>query len=209
MPSYKRIDGDYVITTLNNDDDVIVNTNTLKINGNLDVVGNLTYINVDELNVKDPFIVLNASDTGSFAANSGVLTHVTSSNFAGIRYSEDTDEWQVSSNTSASGETGNWIPIATGNTNAAGSNTEIQFNDGGSAFGASANLTFDKTTNKLTLQGHQIFGNIATAPDAVANAVAVYHNAEGSGGTGLYVKSPTVEDELVSKSKAIVFAIIF
>ena len=53
------------------------------------------------------------------------------------------------------------------------------------------------------------FGNIATAPTAVANSVAVFHNAEGSGGTGLYVKSPSVEDELVSKSKAIVFAIIF
>jgi hypothetical protein len=62
---------------------------------------------------------------------------------------------------------------------------------------------------KVTLQGHQVFGNIATAPAAVANSVAVYHNAKGSGGTGLYVKSPSVEDELVSKSKAIVFAIIF
>jgi hypothetical protein len=37
----------------------------------------------------------------------------------------------------------------------------------------------------------------------------VYNKAVGSGGTGLYVVSASVDDELVSKSKAIVFGIIF
>ena len=92
---------------------------------------------------------------------------------------------------------------------AGGANTNIQFNDGGTAFGGTANLTFDKTSNKVTLQGHQVFGNIGAAPANVANSVAVYNNAVGSGGTGLYVQSTSVSDELVSKSKAIVFAIIF
>jgi hypothetical protein len=59
------------------------------------------------------------------------------------------------------------------------------------------------------LNGVQTYGNIGTAPSAVANTVSVYHNALGSGGTGLYVKSPAVEDELVSRTKAIVFGIIF
>jgi len=39
--------------------------------------------------------------------------------------------------------------------------------------------------------------------------VALYSNAVGSGGTGLYFTSAAANDELVSKSKAIVFAIIF
>jgi hypothetical protein len=39
--------------------------------------------------------------------------------------------------------------------------------------------------------------------------VAVYNKAMGSGGTGLYVKNSQVNDELVSKSKAIVYVIIF
>ena len=209
MASYKRIDGDYTITTLNSADNVIVNTHTLEVNGNLDVVGNLTYINVSELNIQDPFILLNASNTGSYAANSGVLTHISNSVFAGIRYDSNTGEWQTSNNTSTSGETGTWTPIGTGSGGTpGGADTDIQFNDGGS-FGGNTDFTFDKATSRVTLQGHQVFGNIVSAPGAVANSVAVYHNAEGSGGTGLYVQSVTVEDELVSKSKAIVFAIIF
>lgn len=208
MAAYKRIDGDYNIITLNSEDNVIVDTHTLEVRGNLDVSGNLTYINVTELNVTDPFILLNASNTGSYASNAGVLTHKTATTFAGIRYNDTAGEWQISTSTSTSGETGTWVPIATGSTTAAGNTGEIQFNTSGS-FDASSNLAFDAGNSKLTLQGHEVLGNIATAPSAVANSVAIYHNAEGSGGTGVYVKSSTVEDELVSKSKAIVFAIIF
>jgi len=209
MASYKRIDGDYTITTINSEDNVIINTHTMEVYGNLDVSGNLTYINVTELNIRDPFILLNASNTGSYAANSGVLTHIDSTTFAGIRYNADSSQWELSDDTTASGETGTWSAISTGAGGTPGGvDTNVQFNDGGN-FGGNANLTFDKTVSKVTLQGHQVFGNIVSAPSAVANSVAVYHNAEGSGGTGLYVKSTTVEDELVSKAKAIVFAIIF
>jgi hypothetical protein len=61
----------------------------------------------------------------------------------------------------------------------------------------------------LTIQGHEAFGNIGTTPALVSNSVVVYNKAVGSGGTGLYVVSASVDDELVSKSKAIVFGIIF
>jgi hypothetical protein len=53
-----------------------------------------------------------------------------------------------------------------------------------------------------------VFANTAT-PANVANAVAVYSNVVGSGGTGLYFTSTSANDELVSKGKAIVYAIIF
>jgi len=42
-----------------------------------------------------------------------------------------------------------WIDV--GSVGVAGSNTQVQFNDGGSDFGASANFTFDKTTDTLTV----------------------------------------------------------
>jgi hypothetical protein len=209
MTTYKRIDGDYYIETINPGDRVYIDTDAVEISGNLNVAGNVTYINVTELNIKDPFILLNASNTGSYEANSGVLTHITSSTFAGIRYSADADEWQVSSNTSTSGETGTWTALATGSSvTPGGANTNIQFNDGGS-FGGNVNYSFDSSNSRVTINGHNVFGNIGTAPSAVANSVALYHNAEGSGGTGLYFRSTATEDELISKSKAIVFSIIF
>jgi hypothetical protein len=208
MTTYKRIDGDYYIQTVEPPiQKVYIDTDTT-VSGNLTVQGNLTYINVTELNVRDPFILLNSSNTGAYAANSGVLTHITSTDFAGIRYNTNTSQWELSNNTSTSGETGTWNPIASGNVTPAGLDTQIIFNQAG-AYAGNSNFTFDYTNAKVTIQGHEVFGNIGTAPAAVANAVAVYHNAEGSGGTGLYIKSIATQDELVSKSKAIVFSIIF
>jgi hypothetical protein len=117
--------------------------------------------------------------------------------------------WQISSSVYSNGAPVTaYANIATGNASVAGANTNIQFNDSGS-FGGSANLAFDQATNKLTIQGHEAFGNIGTTPATVSNSVVVYNKAVGSGGTGLYVVSASVDDELVSKSKAIVFGIIF
>lgn len=222
MATYKRVEGDYNIVTVNNSDNVIIDTHTVEVRGNLDVVGNLTYINVSELNVKDPFIVLNSSNTSSYAANAGVLTHIDSTTFAGIRYNSDLGRWQISGNTSATGETGVWDTLATANSAvlAAGSDTQVQFNQGG-VFGASSNLTFDYTANILQVDGdflatntisvgnHQIFANVSPDPDTVIDSAVLYHKPVGSGGTGLYVKTDTVDDELVSRAKAIVFGIIF
>lgn len=208
MSTYKRISGDYNIATLNAADNVSITTNTVLVNGNLEVAGNLSYINVEELTIRDPFIVLNTSNSAIYSANSGILTHKTASDYAGLRWNNISGQWEISANTSATGETGSWSAIGTGSGNAAGSNTQIQFNDAG-VFGASSKLTFDKVSGALTVQGHEVLGNIGSAPSAVANAVVIYNKAQGTGGTGVYVKSSTVDDELVSKTKAIIFGLIF
>jgi hypothetical protein len=184
---------------------VEITTHTVKVFGNLDVQGNITYIDTTELDITDPFITLAANNTGLYS-NVGILAQKSSgpNTYASLRWNTTSGTWQVSPDNST------FVNIATGNvaTTPGGANTNIQFNNVGS-FGGNVNYSFDVANAQVTLQGHQVFGNIATAPSAVANSVAVYHNITGSGGTGLYVKSPSVQDELVSKSKAIVFAIIF
>ena len=205
MATHKRVDGTYYINTVNNVDNVEITTHTVKVFGNLDVQGNITYIDTTELDITDPFITLAANNTGLYS-NVGILAQKSSgpATYASLRWNTTSNVWQVSSDNVT------FVNIATGNvsTTPGGVNTNIQFNNAGS-FGGNVNYSFDVANARVTLQGHQVFGNIATAPAAVANSVAVYHNITGSGGTGLYVKSPSVQDELVSKSKAIVFAIIF
>jgi hypothetical protein len=205
MATHKRVDGTYYINTINSVDNVEITTHTVKVFGNLDVQGNITYIDTTELDITDPFITLAANNTGAYS-NVGILAQKTSApnTFASLRWNTTSGTWQISPDNVT------FSDIAAGNTSTTpgGVNTDIQFNNAG-AFGGNVNYSFDVANARVTLQGHQVFGNIATAPAAVANSVAVFHNAEGSGGTGLYVKSPSVEDELVSKSKAIVFAIIF
>ena len=211
MPTYKRIDGDYTISTINSADNVVVFTNTLEVHGNLDVMGNLTYINVEELNIRDPFIVLNSSNTGSYAANSGILVHRTPSDYAGLRWSNVAVRWQVANSTSSSGETGSWANVLTEDDgqSAAGSNTEIQYNFNNN-FGASPTLTFDQSQDRLRLDGHQVFGNLVIDPTGVANAVSLWHTSQGSGGTGLYFRDGTdPAGELISRKRAVLYSIIF
>jgi hypothetical protein len=201
MSTYKNTSGDLTLTGNNGAATLTVNYSNTVFNGSLTYTGNLTTV--------DDFIVVAANNTGT-VTDMGLLAGINVANgqYAGLRFDATLNVWQISSNVSGLG-VGTYANILTtaSSANAAGSNTQIQFNQGG-AFGASGNLTFDYGNNKLTMLGYQVFGNTAT-PANVANAVALYSNVTGSGGTGLYFTSASANDELVSKSKSIVFAIIF
>ena len=213
MNTKKRIDGDYYIETVNDGDRVIINATAMAVNGNLEVAGNLTYINTEQLDVKDPFIMVNSSNTSTYQSNAGLLTHKTATTFAGIRYNTNDNKWELSTSTGTTGETGTWSEIGTAVAGSvAGANTQVQFNNSG-AFGASANFTFTDTS-QLNVGGNV---NVTTglqladsaAPGAVTNTTVLHGGIAGSGGTGVYFVDGTTVDELVSKSKAIVFGIIF
>ena len=205
MATYKDISGDWTIT-------VDGGVGTIYVNGNLDVSGNITY--VSEIAVNDAFIAVAANNDGSVTSMGLIATKLANTNYAGLRFNTITSEWEVSPSVY-----GNGAPITpystiftgSGNAFVAGADTEIQFNQGG-AFGASGNLTFDYSNNKLTVQGYEVFGNIGATPTAPSNAVALYNQAAGTGGTGLYVigTSPAINnDELVSVTKARLMAIIY
>jgi hypothetical protein len=57
----------------------------------------------------------------------------------------------------------NFIGNISGNIDAAGSNTWVQFNDTGDLLGASAGFTFTKTSNAVAITGNVTGGNINTA----------------------------------------------
>lgn len=213
MNTKKRIDGDYYIETINDGDRVIIQTTAMAVTGNLEVSGNLTYINTEQLDVKDPFILLNDSNTATYSSNSGIITHKTATSYAGLRFNTTDSRWEISTSTDTDGTSGTWNEIGTAAAGSvAGANTQVQFNNEGN-FGASANLTFTDT-NQLNIAGNV---NLTTglqladssAPGSVANTTVLYGNVSGSGGTGLYFVDGSTADELVSKSKAIVFGIIF
>ena len=183
MNTKKRIDGDYYIETINATDMVHIASNT-EIDGNLTVNGNVTYINTEQLDVKDPFVMVNMSNTATYASNAGLLTHKTATTFAGIRYNTNDNKWELSTSTGSTGETGTWSEIGTAvSGSVAGANTQVQFNNSG-AFGASANMTFTDTS-QLNLTGNV---NISTglqlkdsaAPGAVTDTTVLHGGVAGS-----------------------------
>jgi hypothetical protein len=215
MTTHKRISGDYIITTIQPQDYTRVNTHTLEVNGNLNVRGNLTYIEVTELRVDDPFITVAANNLGSGNAatfpNQGLVAQTGTSTFAGLRFHNDTGEWQISDSVTADGDPiSAYQPIGVASAGLPGDPVDsIQFNAGLGTFGGSANLLYHAANSEVALQGHLSLGTAISPPAPTGNSVNVYGGQEGAGGTGVYVRSATVDDELVSRSAAIVYSIIF
>jgi len=201
MAIYKNISSDWYIS-------VDSGVGTIYVDGNLDVAGNITF--VSELAVNDAFIIVAANNTGTVTSMGLVATRVANSSFAGLRYDSTANAWQISTSVSANGAPiASYANISTGGATAGGANTQVQFNDGG-AFGATANLTFDKSINQLTITaGSQRLGNIGAAPAAVANSAVLYNLAPDLGASGVYARTTSTEDELITAVRARLFSIIF
>jgi hypothetical protein len=203
MATVKNTSSDYTITVANG-------LGLMTINANLDVVGNITYINSSELKVTDPFITVAANNNGAIQSM-GLVAQKTTTSWAGLRFNTVSQDWEISDSVDAQGvPITPYTPIAAGNvtTNPGLPVNSIQFNQANTFAGNSA-FTFDTANAKVNIVGQIAYGNIVTAPTATANSVALYHNAKGAGGTGLYFKSATDQDELISRSKAVTFSLIF
>jgi hypothetical protein len=203
MATVKNTSDNYTITVANG-------LGLMTINANLDVVGNITYIDSNELRVTDPFITVAYENNGAIQSM-GLVAQKTTTTWAGLRFNTVSSDWEISDSVNAEGAPiSPYVPIAAGNvtTNPGLPVNSIQFNQA-NAFAGNSAFTFDPANAKVNITGQIVYGNIVTAPAATANSVALYHNAEGTGGTGLYFKSTTEQDELISKSKAIVFSLIF
>ena len=197
--AYKNTSSDYTITVNNGVGTFTVNANTV-FNGNVtySVPATSTFA----------FLTVAANNSGNIT-DMGLIAQKGPSTFAGLRFDTAANTWQISNAVNADGSAiTSYANIGTSTLAIGGSNTQVQFNQN-SALGASANLIFDYANNILKIQGAEVLGNIGTSPSVPSNAVALYNNTIGGGGTGVYVLSSSVDDELVSKSKAIVYGIIF
>lgn len=123
-------------------------TNTLSVLGN----ANLTTVNTSNINGGANPVYINANGFSTeFAANGNVYFP---------------SNVNVASNISAQYFLGNFSGNISGNVQAGGSNTQVQFNDGGNINGT-AGFTFDKTSNLVTIAGNlsaanTAFGNLLT-----------------------------------------------
>jgi hypothetical protein len=207
MSTFKTTSGDYTVNLGPYDTGNAKWAGTMNVNGNLNVAGNITY--VADIAVNDAFIMVAANNTGT-VTDMGMIAKKNANTYAGLRFDVGSSAWQVSPSVNFDGSPITaYTTLATGNASVAGSNTQVQFNDAGN-FGATANLTFDKALNQLTvLYGSQVLGNVGSTPSTVSNAVVMYNSVTNSGGTGLYVISSTANDELTAYKRAKRLSIVF
>ena len=76
MSTVKNTSGDYTIT-------VADGLGLLTINADLDVIGNITYIDSTELKVTDPFITVAANNNGAIQSM-GLVAQTTTTTWAGL-----------------------------------------------------------------------------------------------------------------------------
>jgi len=164
-------------------------TNTLSVLGN----ANVTTLNTSNINGGSNAVYINANGFSTqFAANGNVYFPANVS---------------VNTNISAQYFLGNFSGNITGNVQAGGSNTQVQFNDGGN-IGGTAGFTFDKTSNLVTIAGNlsaanTAFGNLLTGNYANFNNDVVVQgniaNANNISATnGLFANNANITSNITS-----------
>jgi hypothetical protein len=185
MSVTKRISGDYQITNKDTTNaNVTVSTHTLFVQGNMVVGGNTSVVTKTDTEITDNIITLNKGETGAGVTlvYSGIEVDRGSLNDVGLRFNENTDQWELTTN----GTT--WANITSGSTTAIANVA----GDPNPALGGNLNIT------------------TKTLYDTVAN-VEIQANAAGMGGSGIYahaVNLPGPGDELITKNRALVYSII-
>jgi hypothetical protein len=93
-----------------------------------------------------------------------------------------------------------WSTVSGSAVNPAGADTQVQFNDGGSAFGATAGFTFNKTTNNATIGNTVTVGTTATVNGSLANLQALNVVNQTNTGTLFVTTSANVASAFLANS---------
>jgi len=120
---------------------------TLTVTGDLSLTGSLT--SAGEFPFVSGVAAYASGNTANIDFGSNVQGDILYHNGTSfIRLAKGTDNYVLTMDGS------NPVWEAAGGGSAAGSDTQVQFNDGGSAFGGDADFTWNKTTNVMTVNGH-------------------------------------------------------
>ena len=228
MAEIKRVNDQYKITAP-----------SIILDGNVQVTGSSTSVDVITSVISDTSIILNAGETGSGVSTLGSTAQIVIDRgvlpSVALRWNDATDTWQIT----VDGST--YLDIITGSGGlvaAAGSDTFVQYNNGG-FIGAEANFAYDYTNNLLyvgnvtignnAITSNTTNGNIAlnangtgtvnistataltfqgSAPGSTASLTKFYAATPGAASSGLYFVNTVDSDELVSKKKAIAYGLI-
>jgi hypothetical protein len=214
MSTNKRISGDYNLETISGNVGI---TSDVTITGNLTVTGTSTEIVSTDTAITDRVITLNDGETGAgvTGGTSGIEVDRGSSTNARLVYDESDDRWKIDSGsgslvaiaTSASGNVGLYN-IVEDTTPQLGGDLDV---NGQSIISASNGniVVAPNGSGELQIDGTAIRVENSSAPSAETGYNKLYAGTVSSGGSGLFFVNDDASDELVSKSKAIVYGIIF
>jgi hypothetical protein len=197
MATTKRILGNYTITNKETAGaNVVISTGTLFIDGNLQIGGNSQSISHTNTDITDNIVVLNKGETNAGVSSPGfsgiqIDRGSLGSNVA-LRWNENVTNWQISSDGST------FANVATSGSLSV-SNLDM-----------STYSIYSSTMHTVKFDDNVAIKNTTVAPTAVAGYNVVYAQTPSGGGSGLYITNSTyTAQELVTKSKAVAYSIVF
>jgi hypothetical protein len=219
--TYKKVFGDYEISTTDVDgsteSQIVLRTEQVRIYGDLIVTGSQSVVSETNLAIKDRIAMLNEGEGGAGVTGqySGLEVDRGSLDNALLIFDEVTDTWNISIDGGSSYEeiltTGTGLKnVVEDLTPQLGGDLDVNGQQIVSTSDGDIVLAPDGTGTVKIENSELALDLIASDPTAQADYNLLYHKTEGSGGTGLYFRTTsTGPDELISKTKAIVYSIIF
>lgn len=214
MSTNKRINGNYTITTLGASDTVTITSSAVTITGNLTVSGTQTTVNTTDTAVQDKLLELNAGQTGSAISGdgqSGITVDRGSSSPARILFDDTDDKWKIDSGSGSLTElgsgSGSMSEVVEDTTPQLGGSLDVN----GQSIVTVSNghvVVAPNGTGELRVDGAPLRLQNQAAPSSDSGYSKIHANTPAEGGSGIFVKNDTIEDELASKSKAILYGII-
>ena len=214
MSSQKRINGNYTIEALGAGTQIGLTAASVLVTGNLVVTGSYDTQTVTNTEVLDKDMTLNAGESGAgiTGGTAGITVERGSLTNARLLYDEATDLWKIDQGS------GSLVPIVqsvSGLTEVIDDTTPqlsgaLDVNGQSIISASNGDITIAPNGTGVTIINSAITLSEESDPTGAANVTKVYAKEAASGGTGLWVVTDTVgPEELVSKSKAIVYGIIF
>lgn len=216
MSYTQRFSDNYKLESIGGSGTVEVEASMLTVTGNLTVSGTTTEVNSTDLAISDKTIVLNKGETGagvSSPTHSGIEIERGTEDNVGLRYNDTTDTWQITND----GTT--WNNILAG----AGIGVENVVEDltpqlggpldvNGQTITSASNgdIIIDPNGTGLLKINHEVsLQEQGSDPSSTASYNKLYAKTPGNGGSGVFFVNSSTSDELVSKTKAMVFGLIF
>ncbi len=223
MNLIKRIKGDLRFESLKVDPDDVspepllhdmtIETNELTILGDLTVTGTTTTVNSEETLILDPILTLNSGELGAGVTldYSGIEIDRGSSLDVALRYNDISDRWEATDDGTSfyalapdlssfdlvndlTPQLGGDLDV-NGFTITSASNGDVVLDADGTGL-----IKFDQ---EITIQEQ------LSAPGTTVGYNKLYAKLPEEGGSGLFVKNATINDELITREKALIYALFF
>jgi len=205
MARIERVTGNL---TLDPTGDLVV-LSDVNITGDLTVTGATATITTTNTAIKDRQIVLNDGETGAGVTGryAGLEIERGSASNALLVFDETTDKFVIS--TDGGSSYGSITQVVDDVTPQLGGDLDVQgFNIVTATSNADIHLV-PSGTGRVTVEAPLKLNDQASTPSSAAGSTLLYAGTATGGGTGIFFVDGTTSDELVSKSKSIVYGLIF